>query len=103
MRKHVVLSDKPLRLECRFDSCPGRVWVVFGYDDRHLVTDIDTEIRDTREQDTVFAALDLDVVGAVVLHERADDLLARGRVDLLVDEATVVGDGQLQDVTFDEL
>ena len=68
-----------------------------------MVAFIDAEVRDASQQNAVFAAVGFHVVGAVVLDERADNLLALYRADLLVDKAAVIRDGQLEDIALDQL
>ena len=45
----------------------------------------------------------LDKIGTVVLYERSNDLLALDWADLLVDKTAVIGNSELEDVTFNEL
>ena len=46
-----------------------------------MVADVNAEISDAGEQNAIFAAGSLDVIDAVVLDERADDLFARYSLD----------------------
>ena len=92
-----------MKLQCCFDRCPLGIRVVFGDDDGDLVADVDAEVGHASEQDAVFSGLSLDVVRAVMLRERADDLFAWDGADLFVNETAVISNGELEDVTFDEL
>ena len=90
-------------LKTCFDRSPDCFTVVFWDDDAYLVADTSLKVRDTREKNAVFAATRFDVVGAIVLHECANDLAACNWTNLLVDKPTVICDSELEDVAFDQL
>ena len=58
-----------------------------------MVAYIDTEVGYAGKQDTVFTTVCFDVVRSVVLYESTNNLCTVDRTNLLVDKATVVGDG----------
>ena len=66
--KDCFIVSSRMFLQCCFYGCPGCIWVVFWYDNRDLVANIDTEVRYAGEQYAILSAQSLYIVGAIVLH-----------------------------------
>lgn len=90
-------------LQRGFERGPLGAGVVFRQVDADLVTRLGLEVRNAGQQHAVLLAVDVHKVMAVLQLERAHNLLARNRADLLVHERAVVGDGQFKNVALNEL
>ena len=92
-----------LLLECSFNGSPGGIWVIGRNNDRYLVAHINAEVRHASKQNAVFATICFNIVSAVVLGKRTNNLGALNRSNLLVNEAAVIGDGEFENIALNEL
>lgn len=90
-------------LERSFEGCPFGGAVVFWDVDTYLVAWLGLKVGYAREQYAVFFFADFYEVMAILKLELSDDLLAWNRADLLVEECPIVCDGELKDITLNEL
>lgn len=73
-------------LQSGFEGGPLGVAIVFRDVNTYLVIGLSLEVGDAGEKDAVLLAVDIDKVVAVFQFESTNDLLARNRADLLVQE-----------------